>query len=101
MGGNQSEDDQPKVLIHPEDWDYDNMHHDPFNMLRFYLPYLRPFRTIETLFFADDDIMVTQDISLLPVSTLALRNHASRGVGMLLLPFLLRSCAWYIFPVRR
>jgi hypothetical protein len=67
LGANQTEDNQPKVLLTPEPWDYDDMHHDPFNMLRFYLPYLGPFRNIETLFFADDDIMVQRDISLLEV----------------------------------
>jgi hypothetical protein len=67
MGGDQDEDHQPELLLKPEDWDYDNMHHDPFNMLRFYLPYLEPFRNITTLFFADDDIMVTKDLGVLEV----------------------------------
>jgi hypothetical protein len=67
MGGSQDEDNQPEAIVKPEDWDYDDMHHDRFNMLRFYLPYLEPFRDISTLFFADDDITVMKDISVLEV----------------------------------
>ncbi len=65
QGADQDQDHQPRCVLKPEPWDYDNMHHDPFNMLRFYLPYLGPFRELETLFFADDDIVVQKDIKSL------------------------------------
>jgi hypothetical protein len=67
QGANQDQDHQPVCLMRPEKWDYDNMHHNPFNMLRFYLPYLGPFRGLETLFFADDDISVQRNIKELEV----------------------------------
>lgn len=53
--------------LRPEPWDHDDMHHNVFNLLRFYLPYLDPFRNRSTLFFADDDIVVQKDIGLLDV----------------------------------
>ncbi|KOO31168.1 hypothetical protein Ctob_005135 [Chrysochromulina tobinii] len=67
QGGFQDQDHQPPTILHPEPWDYDNMHHDPFNMLRFYLPYLGPFRGLETLFFCDDDIVIQKPIASLEI----------------------------------
>ncbi|KOO27826.1 hypothetical protein Ctob_001226 [Chrysochromulina tobinii] len=65
LGADQDQDHQPPTMLHPEPWDYDNMHHDPFNLLRFYLPYLGPFRELGTLFLCDDDIVVQKPIATL------------------------------------
>ena len=67
LGADQDQDHQPRTVLHPEPWDYDNMHHDPFNLLRFYLPYLGPFRELDSLFLCDDDIVVQKSISMLEV----------------------------------
>jgi len=105
LGGDQDEDEQPPVLIKPEPWDYDNMHHDPFNMLRFYLPYLEPFRKLETLFFADDDIIVQQDVSLLEgpmgqgVVIAATCNGWIWNDDCMYNELFFRGKSWYEFPV--
>ncbi|KOO22899.1 hypothetical protein Ctob_008204, partial [Chrysochromulina tobinii] len=67
LGADQDQDHQPRTVLHPEPWDYDNMHHDPFNLIRFYLPYLGPFRWLDSLFLCDDDIVVQKSISMLEV----------------------------------
>ena len=67
LGADQDQDHQPRTVLHPEPWDYDNMHHDPFNLIRFYLPYLGPFRELDSLFLCDDDIVVQKSISMLEV----------------------------------
>jgi hypothetical protein len=67
LGADQDQDHQPRTVLHPEPWDYDNMHHDPFNLIRFYLPYLAPFRELDALFLCDDDIVVQKSISTLEV----------------------------------
>ncbi|KOO35079.1 hypothetical protein Ctob_015853 [Chrysochromulina tobinii] len=67
LGADQDQDHQPRTVLHPEPWDYDNMHHDPFNLIRFYLPYLAPFRELDSLFLGDDDIVIQKSISMLEV----------------------------------
>ena len=81
------------------------MHHDPFNMLRFYLPYLEPFRKLETLFFADDDIIVQQDVSLLEgpmgqgVVIAATCNGWIWNDDCMYNELFFRGKSWYEFPV--
>ena len=67
LGADQDQDHKPETVLRPEPWDYDNMHHDPFNLIRFYLPYLGPFRELDSLFLCDDDIVVQKSISTLEV----------------------------------
>ena len=61
--GNESWRSEHTVL--QKDWDHDPMHHSRFNIMRFYLPHLTPFKDVDQVLFMDDDVILTDDISLL------------------------------------
>lgn len=54
-----------KHTVRLMDWDHDAMHHSRFNIMRFYIPYLRAFADVDNLLFMDDDVIMTDDIRLL------------------------------------
>jgi len=47
------------------EWDHDPMHSTRFNVLRFYVPYLKAFADTEVLLFMDADVIVTGDVAQL------------------------------------
>ena len=47
------------------EWDHDRMHSTRFNLLRFYIPYLKAFADTEVLLFMDADVIVTGDVAQL------------------------------------
>jgi lipopolysaccharide biosynthesis glycosyltransferase len=49
--------------VHPADWDNSSTHKDPFNLLRFYLPHIVPFRRLKKVLFMDDDVVILKDVA--------------------------------------
>ena len=47
------------------EWDHDPMHSSRFNVLRFFVPYLKAFADTEVLLFMDADVIVTGDVAQL------------------------------------
>lgn len=58
QGGERS-----NLSVHPAFWDNSSTHKDPFNLLRFYLPHIDPFKNIHKLIFMDDDVIINRDVA--------------------------------------
>jgi LPS sulfotransferase NodH len=48
--------------IRPGVWDNSTTHFNPFNLLRFYLPHIEPFRHLDKVIFMDDDVVILGDV---------------------------------------
>jgi len=51
------------VSIHPALWDNSTTHNDPFNILRFYIPEIEPFKNMSKVLFMDDDVILKGDVA--------------------------------------
>jgi len=58
FGGNRT-----RYSIRPAAWDHSPTHNNPFNILRFYLPQIAPFKDMKQLLFMDDDIIFQGDVA--------------------------------------
>lgn len=56
---------QTPLTVHVANWDYSPKHKTGFNHLRFYMPYLSPFRELDAVIFIDDDIVLRGDVARL------------------------------------
>lgn len=53
------------LTVRVADWDASGKHKTGFNHLRFYMPYLSPFKDLSSLVFLDDDTIVQGDVAAL------------------------------------
>eukprot|EP00928_Gymnodinium_smaydae_P026664 TRINITY_DN20869_c0_g2_i1.p1 TRINITY_DN20869_c0_g2~~TRINITY_DN20869_c0_g2_i1.p1 ORF type:complete len:1242 (+),score=326.48 TRINITY_DN20869_c0_g2_i1:147-3872(+) len=49
--------------VRPAEWDNSDTHRHPFNLLRFYLPHIAPFKKLTRVIFLDDDVIILKDVA--------------------------------------
>lgn len=60
---NQTAFNGSAFTVQTAEWDNSSTHKDPFNLLRFYLPYIMPFRKLSKVLFMDDDVIILKDVA--------------------------------------